>query len=215
MYLFHKAKDTIVKTLQSDKTSPLAKLTSVCKFILKNAFVLSFSFLVLITYTFYTAQDLQNKELLKIIAALVSVLGFLSFIILKRTNGCYTLAKIKLYPFSIRDLVDISLSTGTLTISIIDISLGYIYLMVAFALFLISSYCTFESIQNPNMKDNENINSFTLQFTSVLYIGLYIISQIGIFRVMPYHPLEYITFIIKNIGDDIISSCKKVWKFVF
>lgn len=215
MYLFQKAKDTIVKTLQSDKNSPVAKLTSVCKFILKNAFVLSFSFLVLITYTYYTTQDLQNKELLKIITALVTTLGLLSFIILKRVNGCYTLAKIKLYPFSIKDLVDISLSTGTLTISIIDISLGYIYLMVAFALFVISSYSAYESVQNPKMMDNENINAFTLQFTSVLYMGLYIISQIGIFRVMPYHPLEYITFIIKNIGDDVISSCKKVWKFVF
>ncbi|CRG97924.1 conserved Plasmodium membrane protein, unknown function, partial [Plasmodium gallinaceum] len=152
--------------------------------------------------------------LLQLFVLLSLTFCLLSFIILKRKNGPHILSKIKMYPFSFKDLIEVSLSTGTLTISILDIFLCYLYLLVALLIFLTAIFSVYKSLENPYMRDNDNINSFTLQFISVSFIGLYTISQISIFRTMPYHPLEYLGYIIKNIGDDILSIMKKVWNFL-
>ncbi|CRH00520.1 conserved Plasmodium membrane protein, unknown function [Plasmodium relictum] len=214
MYLFKKAKDSIVNSLQYDNSSPLVKLNFVCKCILKYTFILSFIFIVLILLTLYLEKNLINKNILQLFAILSLILCLLSFIILKRKNGSHILSKIKMYPFSFKDLIDVSLSTGTLTISILDIFLCYIYLLAALLIFLTAIFSVYESLENPYMKDNENINSFTLQFVSVSFIGLHTISQITIFRTIPYHPLEYLGYIIKNIGDDIFSVIKNLWNFI-
>ncbi|ETW50951.1 hypothetical protein PFMALIP_01111 [Plasmodium falciparum MaliPS096_E11] len=97
-----------------------------------------------------------------------------------------------MYPFSFKDLIDVSLSTGVVTISVLDIFLCYLFLIVELLVFLIALFSLYECLDNPYMKDNENMNSFSLQFTSVSYIGLYIISQMIVFRSMPYHPTEYL-----------------------
>lgn len=215
MYLLNRAKESITKTLQSDRSSPLARLNVVCRFILKITIIVSFSIMVLIMSTNYLGSDIHNKQLLQTFASFAFLQLLLSYTILKRSNGAYTLSKIKMYPFSFKDLIDISITTGTVTISLFDIFLGYLYFLISFLLCFIGGYSVYESLENPNMMDNESINSFTLPFASVLYVGLYLISQYAIFRSMPYHPLEYISYIFKNIFEDIISVLKKLLKFVF
>ncbi|SCN44904.1 conserved Plasmodium protein, unknown function [Plasmodium malariae] len=215
MYLFKKAKDSIVNSLQYDKSSPLIKLNYVCKCILKISFVLSFALSSIAFSTSLLGGNLINKGLLQSFAITSLLLCLLSFIILKRKNGTHILSKIKMYPFSVKDLIDVSLTTGTVTISVLDILLCYLYLTVALFIFLTAIISLFECLDNPYMKDNENINSFSLQFISVMYIGLYTISQISLFKSMPYHPLEYLGYIIKNIIEDIVCFLKKLWTYVF
>lgn len=214
MYLLNKAKDSIAKSFQHDSSSPLAKLNTVCRFILKNAIILALLVTALITSTIYLGKDIQNERLLHLFASFAIIQCLLSYLILKRSNGAFTLSKIKMYPFSFKDLVDISLTTGTLTISLFDIFLCYLHLFISFLMFLTAGFSIYESIENPYMKDNDNINSFTLPFISVLYIGLYTISQYSLFRCMPYHPLEYLSYIGKNISEDISSLLKKLFKFM-
>ncbi|SBT73267.1 conserved Plasmodium protein, unknown function [Plasmodium ovale] len=214
MYLFKKAKDSIVNSLQYDKSSPLMKINYISKCILKCTFVLALGLTVLMLSTLYLENDLANKSLLQTFAALSLALSFLSLIVLKRKNGTYILSKIKMYPFSFKDLIEVSLTTGTVTISVLDILLCYLYLCVALFSFLTATFSMYECLDNPYMGDNESINSFSLQFVSVSYIGLYTISQFSLFRAMPYHPLEYMGYIIKNITEDIFSIIKKAWKLM-
>ncbi|KAI4837831.1 hypothetical protein MKS88_003248 [Plasmodium brasilianum] len=162
MYLFKKAKDSIVNSLQYDKSSPLIKLNYVCKCILKISFVLSFALSSIAFSTSLLGGNLINKGLLQSFAITSLLLCLLSFIILKRKNGTHILSKIKMYPFSVKDLIDVSLTTGTVTISVLDILLCYLYLTVALFIFLTAIISLFECLDNPYMKDNENINSFSL-----------------------------------------------------
>ncbi|VEV57268.1 conserved Plasmodium protein, unknown function [Plasmodium vinckei vinckei] len=215
MYLFKKAKESIVSSLHGDKPSPIIKINYICNCILKITLAIclwlcSLSFLAL-----YLNADIINKSLFQLFSLSSLILSCLSFIILKRKNGTYILAKIKMYPFSFKDLVDVSLLTGVVTISVFDIILCYLYLLVAFAVFVIATCSIYECLDNPYMRDNENISSFSLSFISVLYMGLYVISNGVIFRNLPYNPLEYMGYIIKNIIEDIFSVTKKLTKLIF
>ncbi|ETW63078.1 ribose 5-phosphate isomerase A [Plasmodium falciparum CAMP/Malaysia] len=198
-----------------DKSSPLIKLNYLFKVILRFTFLVSFSFLAIIVSTLYVENNIINKKLLQSFEITSLILSLLSFIILIRQNGTYILSKIKMYPFSFKDLIDVSLSTGVVTISVLDIFLCYLFLIVELLVFLIALFSLYECLDNPYMKDNENMNSFSLQFTSVSYIGLYIISQMIVFRSMPYHPTEYLGYIFKNIFEDIFCVMKKIWNFLF
>ncbi|CAD2108418.1 conserved Plasmodium protein, unknown function [Plasmodium vinckei petteri] len=214
MYLFKKAKESIVSSLHGDKPSPIIKINYICNCILKITLAIciwlsSLSFLAL-----YLNADIINKSLFQLFSLSSLILSCLSFIILKRKNGTYILAKIKMYPFSFKDLVDVSLLTGVVTISVFDIILCYLYLLVAFAVFIIATCSIYECLDNPYMRDNENISSFSLSFISVLYMGLYVISNGVIFRNLPYNPLEYMGYIIKNIIEDIFSVTKKLTKLI-
>ncbi|CDO63023.1 conserved Plasmodium membrane protein, unknown function [Plasmodium reichenowi] len=215
MYLFKNAKDSLINSLQYDKSSPLIKLNYLFKVILRFTFLVSFSFLAIIVSTLYVENNIINKKLLQSFEITSLILSLLSFIILIRQNGTYILSKIKMYPFSFKDLIDVSLYTGVVTISVLDIFLCYLFLIVELLVFLIALFSLYECLDNPYMKDNENMNSFSLQFTSVSYIGLYIISQMIVFRSMPYHPTEYLGYIFKNIFDDIFCVMKKIWNFLF
>ncbi|EUD73253.1 hypothetical protein YYG_01290 [Plasmodium vinckei petteri] len=197
MYLFKKAKESIVSSLHGDKPSPIIKINYICNCILKITLAIciwlsSLSFLAL-----YLNADIINKSLFQLFSLSSLILSCLSFIILKRKNGTYILAKIKMYPFSFKDLVDC-----------------YLYLLVAFAVFIIATCSIYECLDNPYMRDNENISSFSLSFISVLYMGLYVISNGVIFRNLPYNPLEYMGYIIKNIIEDIFSVTKKLTKLI-
>ncbi|ETW31882.1 ribose 5-phosphate isomerase A [Plasmodium falciparum FCH/4] len=124
MYLFKNAKDSLINSLQYDKSSPLIKLNYLFKVILRFTFLVSFSFLAIIVSTLYVENNIINKKLLQSFEITSLILSLLSFIILIRQNGTYILSKIKMYPFSFKDLIDVSLSTGVVTISILDIFLA-------------------------------------------------------------------------------------------
>ncbi|VWU49796.1 conserved membrane protein, unknown function [Hepatocystis sp. ex Piliocolobus tephrosceles] len=192
MYLFKKAKDSVINSLQYEKPSPLAKLNYVNRFILKFTFLVSFGLAALTSATLFFNTQLINKNLLEFFALSSIIISFLCLIILKRKHGIYVLSKITMYPFSFKELVDVSLTTGTVTILFFDIALFYLYLIVELLNFVIG-----------------------LQFTSVSYIGLYIISKLNVFKTIPYYPLEYIETIIKNINGDVYILIKKMWSFVF
>ncbi|ETW57390.1 ribose 5-phosphate isomerase A, partial [Plasmodium falciparum Palo Alto/Uganda] len=123
MYLFKNAKDSLINSLQYDKSSPLIKLNYLFKVILRFTFLVSFSFLAIIVSTLYVENNIINKKLLQSFEITSLILSLLSFIILIRQNGTYILSKIKMYPFSFKDLIDVSLSTGVVTISVLDIFL--------------------------------------------------------------------------------------------
>ncbi|KMZ86315.1 hypothetical protein PVBG_01838 [Plasmodium vivax Brazil I] len=215
MYLFHKAKDSLVNSLQYDKGSPLMRLTSVCKGILRATFLVSFALLLLTVSTLYFERTLfANRDLLQTLAGASLLLCLLSLTILRRKSGAYIYAKVEMYPFSFKDLIDVSLATGTVTISVLDIFLCYLCLIVAFFTFLTALFSLYVCLDSPHMKDNENISLFSMQFTSVSYIGLYAITQFCTFKSMPYHPVEYLGYIVKNIMEDIFCVVKKAWKFI-
>ncbi|ANQ08810.1 Uncharacterized protein PCOAH_00030190 [Plasmodium coatneyi] len=216
MYLFKKAKDSIVNSLQYDKGSPLIRLQSVCKGILWATFLVSFALLSLTVLTMYFDRTFfVNRDLLQILAVASFLLCLLSLTILRRKSGTYIYAKVEMYPFSFKDLIDVSLVTGTVTISVLDIFLCYLFLIVVFLTFLTALFSLYVCLDNPHMKDNENISLFSTQFTSVSYIGLYAITQFCAFKSMPYHPVEYLGYIVKNILEDIFCVVKKAWKFIY
>ncbi|KJP87138.1 hypothetical protein AK88_03185 [Plasmodium fragile] len=216
MYLFKKAKDSIVNSLQYDKGSPLMRLQGVCKGILRATFLVSFALLSLTVSTLYFERNFFiNRDLLQTLAVTSLLLCLLSLIILRRKNGTYIYAKVEMHPFSFKDLIDVSLATGTVTISVLDILLCYLCLIVVFFTFLTALFSLYVCLDNPHMKDNQNISLFSMQFTSVSYIGLYLITQFCAFKSMPYHPVEYLAYIVKNIMEDIFCVGKKAWKFIY
>ncbi|CAA9988692.1 conserved Plasmodium protein, unknown function [Plasmodium knowlesi strain H] len=216
MYLFKKAKDSIVNSLQYDKGSPLMRLQSVCKGILWSTFLVSFALLLLTVLTMYFERTIfLNKDLLQTLTVASFLLCLLSLTILRRKSGTYIYAKVEMYPFSFKDLIDVSLVTGTVTISVLDIFLCYLFLIVIFFTFLTALFSLYVCLDNPSMKDNENISLFSIQFTSISYIGLYAITQFCAFKSMPYHPVEYLGYIVKNIMEDIFCVVKKAWKFIY
>ncbi|GAB66922.1 hypothetical protein PCYB_102720 [Plasmodium cynomolgi strain B] len=216
MYLFKKAKDSIVNSLQYDKASPLMRLSGVCKGILRATFLVSFALLSLTVLAMYLERNFfANRDLLKALAVESLILCLLSLTILRRKSGTYIYAKVEMYPFSFKDLIDVSLATGTVTISVLDILLCYLCLIVAFFTFLTGLFSLYVCLDNPHMKDHENISLFSMQFASVSYIGLYAITQFCAFKSMPYHPVEYLGYIVKNIMEDIFCVVKKAWKFIY
>ncbi|GAW81412.1 hypothetical protein, conserved [Plasmodium gonderi] len=215
MYLFKKAKDSIVNSLQYDKTSPLMKLNYVCKGILRATFIVSLGLSALTMSTMYLDQNLINKNMVQILAATSLLLSMLSLTILRRKNGTYIFAKVQMYPFSFKDLIDVSLTAGTVTISVLDIFMCYLYLIVTFLTFLTALFLLYESLEGSYMNDNETLNLFSIQFTSVSYIGLYVTSQFCAFKSIPYHPMEYLGYIMKNIIEDIFCVIKKACNFIY
>ncbi|ETW50948.1 hypothetical protein PFBG_01032 [Plasmodium falciparum 7G8] len=62
MYLFKNAKDSLINSLQYDKSSPLIKLNYLFKVILRFTFLVSFSFLAIIVSTLYVENNIINKS---------------------------------------------------------------------------------------------------------------------------------------------------------
>ncbi|ESS36317.1 putative transmembrane protein [Toxoplasma gondii VEG] len=166
---------------------------------------------ICLTAAISLTNDCANlRAVSMILASLLALSGMTAIIMrIKEPASVNTQSKIIIHPWSIKELVEVSLSSGTVTIGFADIILTYLHHIMLAAVSMMSLVALAMAIAFSDCSESNPYLFWGLTGASAATICLCATSKVLIIRHLPYGAMEYATIYYTNL----LSALGAAWGY--